>query len=150
MASPQDKNAYLEAMRAKAKTLGGQLMRVADTPSMLGSGINNKYIAVIAQPDYDVGDLMVFKRKGGGLTIHPITHKKPNKKTAGRMYPLGSDDSPTEMPVENLYYTKGTKNPHGDGWMEHGVMIGKTVVLDPGKPATTTKAKEKALVMAGK
>lgn len=147
---PNPDNAYLESMRARAKAMGGVLMRVGDTPSMLGSGINNKYIAVISQPDYDVGDLMVFKRKDGGLTIHPITHKKPNPEKEGRIYPLGADDSPTEMPPESMYFTKGTFNRVGDGWMPHGMMVGKTVVLDPSKPAQTTKSREKTLVMVSK
>ena len=148
LAMPNPDNAYLESMRAAAKQMGGTLMRVGDTPSMLGSGINNKYIAVIAQPDYDVGDLVVFKRRDGGLTIHPVTHKKPNKKKRPGYHPMGSDDTLTEMPQENLYFTKGTKNPVGDGWIPLEQVLGKTAsILDPGKPASTTKAGEKALAM---
>jgi hypothetical protein len=39
LAMPNPDNAYLESMRAAAKKMGGTLMRVGDTPSMLGSGI---------------------------------------------------------------------------------------------------------------
>jgi hypothetical protein len=95
-----------------------------------------------------VGDLVVFRRRDGGLTIHPVTHKKPNKKKQPGNYPMGADDSVVEMPQENMYFTKGTKNSVGDGWIPLEQVLGKTAsILDPGKAASTTKAKEKALAM---
>lgn len=137
--SPED-NEYLKAMRAKAKAMGAKLMRVGDTPSMLGSGINNKYIAVISQPEYGVGDLLIFENPRGGLTIHPATHKRQKP----GVMPMGADDTAMEFPAE--FYTKGTSNKWGDGWVPQSRIQGKMLkILDPEKSVTTTKKSEKAL-----
>lgn len=116
-------NPYLEEMRKQAKAMGATLMRVADTPSMLGSGINNKYIAVLAQSAYQPNDLVVFKGARGNLVIHPVTHVKPG-----------------------YVYTKGTFNKHGDGWIPLSDVVGKTTkILDPEKSVRVTKSDEAKL-----
>lgn len=87
---------------ADAMMFKGEWTRVGDTPSMLGSGINKSYIAIIPQPEYKIDDLVVFKRTDGGRTIHPVTAVK-----------------------EGHVFTKGTFNRVGDGWIPLSQVVGK-------------------------
>lgn len=90
--------------RCKAVELHGILLHGGDTPSMLGTGLNNRFFVAVPQKAYAVGDIVAFKNMAGGLTAHRVTSVKPG-----------------------FVFTKGDFNPTGDGWIPLADVVGRVV-----------------------
>ena len=96
-------NLYLEQLAKDAKVAGGELIYVSNrTPSMLGSPYAGNAVVVLRQPEYVVGDDIVFEAGPGKRTLHSITHVKPG-----------------------FVFTKGSFNGMGDGWIPVEKIVGK-------------------------
>lgn len=90
--------------RCKAVELGGVVLHGGDTPSMLGTGLNNRFFVAVPQPTYAVGDIVAFKNVAGRLTAHRVTAVKPG-----------------------FVFTKGDFNRSGDGWIPLADVVGRVV-----------------------
>lgn len=88
-----------------------QIVRGGDTPSMLGCGYNNQYIAIVRRDTYRVGDDVMFIAPGGKYCLHRVTHIRPG-----------------------AVFTKGTFNKNGDGWTALKDIIGRAELVAPENP----------------